>query len=71
MQKLLALAVLGGSLAVTATAAIADGGYMQPVPQSTQSGVEAPQYVEPQSGVAGTPAQVDQSEFRENGQNNR
>jgi len=71
MQKILALAVLGASLAFTASAAFADGGYMEPVPQSTQDQMMGPQYVEPQSGVAGAPAQVDQSEFRENGSNNR
>ncbi len=70
MQKFLALAVLGASLAFTASAALADErGYVEPVPQFTQDEVVAPHYVEPQSGVAGAPAQVDQSEFRENGSN--
>lgn len=70
MQKLLALAVLGASLAFTASAALADDrGYVEPVSQSTQVEMAAPQYVEPQTGVAGTPVQVDQSEFRENGSN--
>ena len=70
MQKLLALAVLGASLAFTASAAFAgDRGYVEPMSQSTQEVTVAPQYVEPQSGVAGGPTQVDQSEFRENGSN--
>jgi hypothetical protein len=66
MQKLLALAVLGASLALTASAAFADvRGYVERVSQFTQDVTVAPQYVEPMSGVAGGPAQVDQSEFRE------
>ncbi len=72
MQKLLALAVVGASLAFSASAALADDrGYVEPMSQSTQVQVAAPQYVEPMSGVAGGPTQVDQSEFRENGKNNR
>jgi hypothetical protein len=70
MQKFLALAVLGASLAFTASAAFAeDRGYVEPMSQSTQEVMVAPQYVEPLSGVAGGPTQVDQSEFRENGSN--
>jgi hypothetical protein len=70
MRKLLAMAVLATGLAFTATAALADErGYVEPMSQSSQDVMVAPQYVEPLSGVAGGPTQVDQSEFRENGSN--
>jgi hypothetical protein len=70
VQKLLAMAVLGATLAFTASAALADEGRYEPVNQPTQTEMTRGQDQSSQSTVAGGPEQlpaVDTS--RENGNN--
>jgi hypothetical protein len=70
MQKLLAVAVLGATLAFTASAALADEGRYEPVNQPAQTEMTRGQDESSQSTVAGGPEQlpaVDTS--RENGNN--